>query len=312
MFAFWSGVKSSTFDDRVLGRGARDLDVGEVLVAELGERVVADVQHALGERLLAGDGEVPGGVERAPTADLRLLQRAVQPRRHLAVLGAEDLRAARGAQVAQHDDVAVALGEVLGRVDLQQALRGLRGVGVELGPDRPALAGLGVDDEHGRVGLGVARDVAEPDRVRALQRRGGLQSRDLGEDDRARREAVEALVLARIDVDTLVVLGHLRRLEREHAAGRGRAAARGVRVAGEGQQGGGGGGAGRSGDRERRDHDGAHADQGHGREPIRRRRRPRSAPCASRGRPSRASRRAPSRAAGRRRRTARAPAARES
>jgi hypothetical protein len=45
--------------DRVLRRAALDLAVGEVAVTELGERVVADLQHAPGQPALGGDREVP-------------------------------------------------------------------------------------------------------------------------------------------------------------------------------------------------------------------------------------------------------------
>ena len=48
--------------------------IGEVGVAELREGVVADVEHAAGDVLVAGDSEVPGEVEVA-SLDVRLAQR---------------------------------------------------------------------------------------------------------------------------------------------------------------------------------------------------------------------------------------------
>ena len=65
--------------------------------------------------------------------------------------GACDLLPAGVPQVAQGDDVAVAGGEVDGRVDLQRGLRGSAALRVDLDPDRPALAGRRVDHDHRRV-----------------------------------------------------------------------------------------------------------------------------------------------------------------
>ena len=49
--------------DLVGGRAALDLQVGQIGVPELRERIVADEQRTLGAVRLAGDGEVPGQVE---------------------------------------------------------------------------------------------------------------------------------------------------------------------------------------------------------------------------------------------------------
>jgi hypothetical protein len=212
---------------RVLRSGALDGQVGKVVVAELGERVVADVQHPPAQRLLARDGEVPCRVQAAAGGrDLGLAQRAAQARGDFGTARRADRTAVGAAKVAQHRDVAPPLGEVLSRMDLDQPLRGARGVRVQLGPHRPALAGLGVDDEHRGVGARVARDVAQADRIRALQRRWRVEARDTGEDHRTGTEAVKRAVGRGIDRLAGLVARHLRAGEVQPHTGRGRGLSR--------------------------------------------------------------------------------------
>ena len=80
-----------------------------------------------------------------------------------------DGAAVGAAQVAQRHDVAVALVAVHRRAQDQGPVGVGRRVGVELGPDRVPLPGLGVDDDGRLVGVGVPRDVG--DRARAAWRR---------------------------------------------------------------------------------------------------------------------------------------------
>src|SRR4029079_19436367 len=101
------------------GGAAGDVAIGQVRVAELLERAVADRLHAPAQRALAGHGEVPGEEEarvaldvRAPerTEDLLVAARAA----HVVAQGGEalagpDALALAGTQVAQHDEEAVAL-----------------------------------------------------------------------------------------------------------------------------------------------------------------------------------------------------------
>ena len=61
----WAGVKSWT-EVTVNAASSLHLEVGERRVAELGERVVAHVEHPPGDVLVAGDGEVPGEIEVLP------------------------------------------------------------------------------------------------------------------------------------------------------------------------------------------------------------------------------------------------------
>ena len=147
-------------------------------VSQRREGVVADVQLARGDVLVAGDGEVPGEVEvratdpcAAQCREDRLeagalgVDRAVVRGKLVAVV-AEALRRgigwpARVLQVAQGDDVAVPGGEVDRRVDLEGGGRRGARVRVDLDPDRLSLAGRRVDHHDGRVGLRVAAQVVD-------------------------------------------------------------------------------------------------------------------------------------------------------
>jgi hypothetical protein len=130
------------------GRAALDLPVGQIRVSEPPERVIADVQHPLGQATLAGDGEVPGQVEIVPL-DPGLLERR-EDVLHLPEASPVDLRVAvtrvdvrreRGiarddttrpvAHRTQRDDVPGALGEVGGRTDDESPACGIGRVGVE-------------------------------------------------------------------------------------------------------------------------------------------------------------------------------------
>ena len=175
-------------DDRERGRAALHLEVGEIVVAERGERRVAHVQHVAGGRLRARDGEVPGEHEVA-ARDVRPLERLEDAphrlpppldrlrARPLAVADhAEGERrldplARGGAQVAQRDDVAAALGEVLGRADEQRAARGLRRGAVDLGPDQLPLARLRVDQDDALPAVERPGDVGDRDELVALRGR---------------------------------------------------------------------------------------------------------------------------------------------
>ena len=112
-----------------------DDTVGEVVIAELRERVVADREHPPGEASLRGDREVPRLVQ-VRAVDLRALQRREDRRvaRQLTALVLRQLPPvaqqrepprrldhvpAAVAQVAQRDDVGVTLEEVLAGVDQQ-------------------------------------------------------------------------------------------------------------------------------------------------------------------------------------------------
>ncbi len=211
-------------------RARGDLAVLEVRVAELFERGVAHREEAAGQSLLARDGEVPGQVE-ALGRDLRLLQRAQD--RDI-VLGAGALRAlgdqlaergvrlercsARALEVAQDDDVAMALGPVLGRVDVERGVGRRRRVGVDLRPDRPAdrLLAADVEDDDRRVLLRVGAEVLERDRTGPLKR----EARDVGHDLGAGAEAVVAGEGGHADRLALLVLRHVRGRQVETQTGR--------------------------------------------------------------------------------------------
>jgi hypothetical protein len=134
------------------------------------------VERPLREALATGDGEVPGEVEALardaglvqlpeqlpevgpPALDeplLRLLRVSVEAEVPACLQGPS----ARVLQVAQRDDVALALGEVLGRADDEDPVPGRVGVRVDLGPDEVALAGARVDDDDRRA-LGKALDTS--------------------------------------------------------------------------------------------------------------------------------------------------------
>ena len=168
----------------------------------------------------------------APAALAPVAQRGERGRRR-------DARPVGPAQVAQDDDVAPALAQVLRRVDLQQPVGvGLR-VRVELDPDELALARAGVEDQHRRAPRAVARQVAQADGVRALQGRGRVQAGDLRQDHRAGREAVERVERRGVDRHAGAVARHLAGLQVDAAPGVRVAVGAREGVVGERQQAGG-------------------------------------------------------------------------
>ena len=236
-------------------RGPLDLTVGEVRVAELGERVVADVEHPLSQVLAARDGEVPGEVE-VRAADPGTFQVGEDPLHpspaalDLGLVGAQTVAVdAEGVlgrnplavgvlEVAQRDDVAMALGEVDGGEHHQGHVGGVAGValgwiGVELREDRPALSRCGVDHDRRLIGVGVAGDVGLGYEAGLGERGRGVEPRDLEDDRGARAEAVVAVELGRVDRLLGGVAGHRQRVEVDSPAGRAARVISGVTVVGE-------------------------------------------------------------------------------
>ena len=99
------------------------------------------------------------------------------------------------------------------------SLRGRSRVGVELGPDRLALAGRRVDDDDRLRGVGVAREVGVRDRHRSGRRRRGVEAGDLGDDHRAGAEAVVAVELVGLDRHARAVPRHRQEVEVDPPAG---------------------------------------------------------------------------------------------
>ena len=147
-----------------------------------------------------------------------------------------DLLAAGGPQVAQGDDVAVLGGEVDGRVDEQGRPVRVGGVGIDLRPDRPALAGRRVDHHDRLMRAGVLADVVDRHRARPLHRGDAVQARHLDDDRLPGAEAVIEVVGR--GVDPLAGDVGWRRLGPQVDAQPGRSAAIGDRVVvvGEWQQ----------------------------------------------------------------------------
>ena len=214
-------------DDRERRRVSGIDGVGQVGVAELGERVVADRQHPLGQALPGLDGEVPGLVEAAVDSDPGFLQRSedggvatllralrrrqpaarAQPREPR---GRLDQLAGRRAQITQGDDERVPLGQQLPRMDQQIGVGRASGVGIELGPDQLPLT-CGLVDQHDRLALGQrCRQVREWDRAGALQRGGIVQAPDVQHDGAAGTEAVVAVIRPGLDPHSLRVARHRR------------------------------------------------------------------------------------------------------
>ena len=235
--------------DRERRGGALDLAVGEVAVAELGERVVADVQHPRGQPALGRDGEVPRQREVAPgdagaaqrAEDLAIARaqalRAGAALERAEALGRLDALARRGAQPAQRDDVALALVEVLARVDQQHAVARALGVGVELGVDELALARAGVDHHEPRAAGERAPEVRQRHELRARERPLRGEARDAHDDRLAGAEAVLAVVVRDRDAAAGLVGGHRAGAQAHAQAGRALAVAHGqVHVVGERHQ----------------------------------------------------------------------------
>ena len=236
-----------------LRRGPLHLPVGEVVVAERGEGVVSHVERPLGDVVVAGDREVPGQVE-VVALDARLVQGLEDPLEVRAPLvdhgrvggqpvavvaesgGRRDRLAAGRLQVAKRDDVAVPGGEVLRRVDQQRGARRARRVGVDLGPDPPPLARIGVDQDDRLLGIAEAADVVDRHGAGALQRRLAVEAGDLDDDRLAGAEAVAGVVRRGVDVDAVDVGRHRGRLEVHPAARRRVGVVNGVVVVREGKE----------------------------------------------------------------------------
>ncbi len=217
------------FTGRVLGRF---LELGDLerrrRTVELGERVVAEVEHALGQTPSGGDGEVPREVEivafdvdPGQVGDHALDARAevldlVHVGRHPVTDDLEDRR--RGehltgavAQIAQSDHVAVALVEVDGRPDHQRLPLGVGGIGVELGPERHPDATVGIEQDDRRIVRERRGDVRDRRQLGGL----GVQAGDHREHRRAGAEAVQPVPLGRVDGHAGRIGRHLRLVQRE-------------------------------------------------------------------------------------------------
>ena len=80
-------------------------------------------------------------------------------------------------------------------------MAGSGGVRVDLDPDRPALARLGVDHDHRGVGLLVLADVVDGRGLARAHVGRGVDAGDLHEDHRPGAEAVRGVVGRGFDVD---------------------------------------------------------------------------------------------------------------
>ena len=220
--------------DRVLRRHALHAEVLQVAVAELREGAVADGQHPLRQRALAGHGEVPRQIE-IPAVDARPPKRpedrlhvpapllegpgvgphpvSVEPERAPGL----ELLAVGAAQLPQRHDVALAFAEVLAGADGQRRAGRRGGVRVELRPDQLPVPGAGVDDHDRR--LRVIGPCQVGDRYSARAGDGGrsVKAGDLQHDGLARAEAVRAVVVRRLDGHARTVARHHRGLEVELA-----------------------------------------------------------------------------------------------
>ena len=183
-------------------RAAGDRAIGEVGVSQRCERLVPEVQRPLGEVAGARDGEVPGEeqVRAVDPGPLELAEELLQVgpaglgvvgriggRRRAVPVGPEergrrDEAPVGGAEVAEDDDVAVALDELAGRSQLEQPVGiGRPGVLVELGPERLAATGGGVEEDDrrvrplgaGQVGDARHRGAPRPGQVERRERRSG-------------------------------------------------------------------------------------------------------------------------------------------
>ncbi len=125
-------------------------------------------------------------------------------------------------ELAQRDDVAVSVLEVLAEVDQQVGLIGAGGVRVELGPDQLPLAGVGVDDDDRRLGAKRLAHVGDRDRVGLRIRLRRVHARHAKDDRGAGAEPVAGVDLGRIDGCPAGVRRHRCGLQVEPQAGRGR------------------------------------------------------------------------------------------
>ena len=230
-----------------------DAAVGIFFLAEVAdEGVVAHVAQTADVVVGAGDGEIPGEVQRCVAHDARIgehrehagfeLRAAAlhlrQLRCDLVAAGAERrLRGNRSAalslQLAQHDDITAPFLEVNRRPDderrAHQARARHHGIGlaefaaghsqqgrsgeIDLGPDRMPLAGCRVDHKDRRIGIVVLRQIR--DRHCALDASVvfDCDAGHVGHDHLARREAVVAVPLGRVDRLAGGVARHGQRIE---------------------------------------------------------------------------------------------------
>jgi hypothetical protein len=220
--------------DRELGRGALDLEVAKVGVAEAAEGVVADAAQPVRQRVRARHREVPGEVQLAaldacalePLEDVLHVRAAVLEAQRVgldpvavpAKRGTRlERRAVGAAQVAQGDDVALAFAEVLGRVDQQRRVGGRRRVGVQLGPDQLPAQRACVDHQDRRTRVEGTGHVGDRDRAGLGEGGGRVEPRHLGHDRAAGAEAVGPVVVGRLDRRARRVRRHHRGGQREMA-----------------------------------------------------------------------------------------------
>ena len=201
------------FPGRVVGRLLElgDLERG-CLAVQLGEGVVAEVQHALGQPPSRGDREVPRQVQvvaldvdagevgdhaldpRSEGLDLvHLGRRAIAD--HLEHRRRRNGLIIRVAQVAEADDVPVSLVEVDRRSDDQRLPLGVGHVGVELGPERYPDAAVGIEQHHRGVILQRRRHIGHRRQAAGL----GIEAWHHREHGRARAEPVQPVPLGRVD-----------------------------------------------------------------------------------------------------------------
>ena len=220
-------------------RAALDLEVREVAVPELRERVVAHVQQSSADVAVARHGEIPGEIQ-AAAPDARPLQdpedaiEVLAPRLDRLLVRVDIVavvaeRRRRGdrlalgrAQIPQRDDVAVLRTQVLRRVDLERRVLGRRRVGVDLRPDRRPLAGLGVD-QHDRLAVALeAADVVDRRRAGGAHVLDAVQAGHAQHDRLPGAEPVVEVVRPGVDVRARGVRRHRLGLQ-VHAPPRGRA-----------------------------------------------------------------------------------------
>ncbi len=120
-------------------------------------------------------------------------------------------------------------------MDQQRGPLGGRGVGIDLDPDRPAVAGLGVDHHHRRLLALELPEVVERRRVGRRQRLRGVEAGHLDHGRLTRAETVVEVVRRRRDRVHVRVAGHRGVVEGDQAAGLGRLVRDRVEVVGERQ-----------------------------------------------------------------------------
>ena len=225
-------------------RRHRELRCG---IAEIVQRRVADAEHALAETACAGDRVVPCEVELGAvhTGRRERRKRRFHDRptllqslaRDAIAIGAEhrvgfDRVGVGVVHRAQADGVVVTLAEHDGGMDDQRAVGVVCGLHVQLGPQRDALAGRSVDDDHRR---SVVQRAVEVGPRRELRRFGG-DAGHVCKQRAVRAEPVTAVPLGQVHRHTLGIGSG--RIDR-HRDPNGRVCALvadGVSVTGKGQQ----------------------------------------------------------------------------